>query len=159
VLSPLVAMDGDSFPISSYPMFAHPRGQPTLYAAVARAADGRELRLPPSAIGSSEVLQSKVLIQRSVERGPEATLELCRSIAERVARSPEAPGLRSVEIVRRRYDPIAYFVSGPEPLEEQRVQSCPLPSDRSAAPRKKRAARSGADGSALAAPRGARPKP
>jgi hypothetical protein len=98
--------------------------------------DGGERRLPPSAVGSSEVLQAKVLIQRSVERGPEATLALCRGIAERVAASPDASGLRSIEIVRRRYDPIGYFVSGPEPIEQERLQSCDLP----------RAARSGVAG-------------
>jgi hypothetical protein len=127
VLSPLLAMDTDSFPLSSYPMFARPRGLPTLFAAIARTADGAERRLPPSAVGSSEVLQTKVLIQRSVEQGPEATLALCRSIAVRLAGSPEAAGLRSIEIVRRRYDPIGYFVSGPKPIDEERLESCPLP--------------------------------
>ena len=48
VLWPLTAMDQDSFPISSYPMFARPRGQPTLYAVVGRASDGSEVRLPPA---------------------------------------------------------------------------------------------------------------
>lgn len=127
VLSPLVSMQDDSFPLSSYPMFARPRGQPTLYAVVARAADGSERRLAPSWLGSSEVLQAKVLIQRSVERGPEATRALCRSVAERIAAAPGTSDLRSVEIVRRRYDPVAYFVSGPEPLEQQRLEGCPVP--------------------------------
>ena len=57
VLSPLTAMDEDSFPISSYPMFARPRGQPTLYAVVGRAADGSEVRLPASVVASA-VLES-----------------------------------------------------------------------------------------------------
>ena len=132
VLSPLVAMDQDSFPISSYPMFARPRGQPDLYAVVARAADGREVRLPASVVASSEPLQTKVLIQRSVEQGPEAMQVLCRAVAARVADSPEA--LRSVEIVRRRYDPIAYFTRGPEPIEQARLSSCRVP--RRGTPRK-----------------------
>ena len=132
VLSPLVAMDQDSFPISSYPMFARPRGQPDLYAVVARAADGREVRLPASVVASSEPLQTKVLIQRSVEQGPEAMQVLCRAVAARVADSPEA--LRSVEIVRRRYDPIAYFTRGPEPIEQARLSSCRVP--RPGTPRK-----------------------
>jgi hypothetical protein len=127
VLSPLVSMQDDSFPLSSYPMFARPRGQPTLYAVVARSGDGSERRLAPSWLGSSEVLQAKVLIQRSVERGPEATRALCRSVAERIAAAPGTSDLRSVEIVRRRYDPVAYFVSGPEPLEQQRLERCPVP--------------------------------
>jgi hypothetical protein len=127
VLSPLAAMDDDSFPISSYPMFARPRGQPTLYAVIARASDGSERRLAPSWLGSSEVLQAKVLIQRSVEGGPAATRALCRSVAARLAAAQDASDLRSVEVVRRRYDPIAYFVTGPEPLEQERLERCPVP--------------------------------
>ena len=125
VLWPLCSMDQDSFPISSYPMFAHPRGQPSLYAVVARAADGSEVRLPAAVVASSEPLQTKVLIQRSVEQGPEAMLALCRTVAERVAGGPRA--LRTIEIVRRRYDPIAYFTRGPEPLEQERLTSCRVP--------------------------------
>ena len=127
VLSPLAAMDEDSFPLSSYPMFARPRGQPVLYAVVALARDGSERRLAPSWLGSSEVLQAKVLIQRSVEQGPSATRALCRSVAERLAAAPEADDLLSVEIVRRRYDPVAYFVAGPEPLEQERIERCSVP--------------------------------
>lgn len=124
VLSPLLS-GGDSFPLSNYPMFARSRGQPTLYAAVGRDAAGGERRLPPSALGSSEVLQAKVLIQRSVQQGPRAVQALCRSIAERLAAAGERE-LREVEIVRRRYDPIAYFATGPEPLEQERLHRCAL---------------------------------
>lgn len=127
VLSPLGSMGADSFPISSYPMFARPRGQPTLYAVMARASDGSERRLAPSWLGSSEVLQAKVLIQRSVERGPAAMRALCRSVAARIAAAPDAGDLRAVEIVRRRYDPVGYFVNGPEPLEQERLERCPVP--------------------------------
>lgn len=127
VLSPLATAAGDSFPISTYPMFARPRGQPTLYAAIARAADGSERRLTPSLVGSEEVLQAKVLIARSVEQGPAAAQALCQAIAGRIAASPSGADLRAVEIVRRRYDPIAYFVSGPEPLEQAVLQTCPVP--------------------------------
>lgn len=135
VLSPLGSMDADSFPISSYPMFARPRGQPTLYAAIARGAGDRERRVPPHWVGSAEVLQAKVLIQRSVARGREGTRALCRGIAERIAEAPDRGDLRSVEIVRRRYDPIAYFVNGPEPLEQERLERCPVPGS-NASPRR-----------------------
>jgi hypothetical protein len=125
VLSPLFEdPNADSFPISSYPMFARPRGQPTLYAAVARDGAGSESRLPAAVVGSSEVLQTKVLIERSVQAGPRAMQELCSSIADRVGASPDAARLGSIELVRRRYDPIAYFVSGPKPIEQERLMSC-----------------------------------
>jgi len=131
VLAPLLSPDADSFPLSSYPMFARPRGQPTLYALAARASDGSERRLPPSALGSSEVLQAKVLIQRSVEQGPAAMRALCREVAARVA--ADTADVRSIEIVRRRYDPIDYFVTGPTPIEQARLESCPVPRARAAA--------------------------
>ena len=131
VLAPLLSPDTDSFPLSSFPMFARPRGQPTLYALAARAADGSERRLPPSALGSSEVLQAKVLIQRSVEQGPAAMRALCREVAARVAAA--GADVRSIEIVRRRFDPIGYFVTGPTPIEQARLESCPVPRARAAA--------------------------
>jgi hypothetical protein len=139
VLSPLGAMDDDSFPISSYPMFARPRGQPTLYAVTARDQDGSERRLPAEMVGSSEVLQTKVLIQRSVEQGPEAMAELCRATADRVSRSPELGTLRSIEIVRRRFDPIGYFVDGPKPIEQERLFSCKVPRAHAARAKKAKA--------------------
>jgi hypothetical protein len=133
VLSPVFeGVAGDSFPISSYPMFARPRGQPTLYAAVGRDVTGKEIRLPAAVLGSSEVLQTKVLIERSVQGGPRAMQSSCNSIAERVAASPDAARLRSIELVRRRYDPIAYFVSGPSPIEQERLMSCKVPPAHSA---------------------------
>jgi len=85
VLSPLFSGAPDSFPLSTYPMFAQPRGQPSLDSVVALMADGGEERLPPPLIGTKEVLQAKVLIQRSVEAGPEAMAGLCQDVAARAA--------------------------------------------------------------------------
>ena len=127
VLSPLVSGAADSFPISTYPMFARAPGQPTLFAVVATGADGVEQTLPPELVGSSEVLQAKVLIQRSVQRGTQATAELCEATAARVAASDRAGGLRFVDIVRRRYDPVAYFMTSVEPIDRERIFRCLIP--------------------------------
>lgn len=127
VLSPLVSGAADSFPISTYPMFARAPGQPTLFALVATTRDGIKRSLPPELVGSTEVLQVKVLIQRSVQQGPEAMAELCEATAARVAASEGAGGLRFVDIVRRRYDPVGYFVTSVEPIEQERIFRCPIP--------------------------------
>lgn len=127
VLSPLVTGAADSFPISTYPMFASPRGQPVLYAIIGRAGDGSEQRLEPALVGSKEVLQAKVLIDRSVEGGQVTMAELCHATAARVAAMQSARALRSVEIVSRRYDPIRYFSSGPTPIEQTRLFHCKVP--------------------------------
>jgi hypothetical protein len=126
VLSPLRSSARDSFPLSTYPMFARERGTPTLFAVVAITADGKEQSVPASLVASGEVLQTKVLIQRTVERGPAAVQELCVSTAEKLRREPNA-ALTSVEVVRRRYDPIAYFETGPNPIERELLFRCPIP--------------------------------
>lgn len=127
VLSPLVSGAADSFPLSTYPMFARAPGQPTLFSVVATARDGAEQSLSPELVGSTEVLQVKVLIQRSVQRGPQAMAELCEATATRVAASDRASSLRFIDIVRRRYDPVAYFVTSAEPIERERIFRCPIP--------------------------------
>jgi len=126
VLSPLGTGAADSFPISTFPMFARAPGTPTLHAVLGISADGGEHRLPPALVASGEVLQTKVMIERSVASGEAAMAELCSGIAQRVANS-DGPPLRYVDIVRRRYDPVAYFVSGPAPLEQERLLRCPVP--------------------------------
>ncbi|MEY4550493.1 MAG: hypothetical protein RL685_6688 [Pseudomonadota bacterium] len=124
VLSPIWSGAPDSFPLSTYPMFARPRGQPTLHTLVGLTADGSERRLSPELVGSKEVLQAKVLIQRSVEGGAEAMTQLCASAAARVAQDVALRELQALAIVARRYDPVDYFVHGPSPLEQQLLVRC-----------------------------------
>lgn len=127
VLAPLLSGASDSFPLSTYPMFAQPRGELTLYSMVALGGDGHEERLPPALLGTKEVLQAKVLIQRSVDGGSDSMAQLCSDVAARVAAAPDFSTARALAIVQRRYDPIAYFVGSPTPLAEQRLFECPLP--------------------------------
>lgn len=127
VLSPIWSGAADSFPLSTYPMFARPRGQPTLYTLVGLSSQGGERRVPPELLGSTEVLQAKVLIQRSVAQGEDAMSQLCRATAARVAEAPELADLQALAIVARRYDPVDYFVKGPVPLEQQTLLLCGVP--------------------------------
>lgn len=127
VLSPIWSGAPDSFPLSTYPMFAQPRGQPTLHTLVGVTADGSERRLSPELVGSKEVLQAKVLIQRSVAEGSEAMAQLCESTAARVAQDVAFRELRALAIVARRYDPVGYFVNGPSPIEQQILVRCEVP--------------------------------
>jgi len=125
VLWPLRPGTRDSFPLSSYPMFAQSRGTPTLFAVVATTAAGEERSIPAALVASGEVLQTKVLIQRTVERGPAAMGELCQRTAAKLAPNADTE-LAHVDVVRRRYDPIGYFVSGPEPIERELLFRCPI---------------------------------
>lgn len=127
VLSPAWSGAPDSFPLSTYPMFARPRGQPTLHTLVGLTAGGSERRVPPELVGSKEVLQAKVLIQRSVAEGPEAMARLCEASAARAAAEPALRELSALAIVARRYDPVDYFVQGPFPLEQETLFRCDVP--------------------------------
>jgi hypothetical protein len=127
VLSPLLSGAADSFPVSTYPMFARPRGQPILYALVVTARDGTEGRVPAALVASGEVLQAKVLIQRSVEHGPAAMQALCEATAAKLAASAEGDTPSFVDVVRRRYDPISYFTRGPTPIDQERLFRCTVP--------------------------------
>lgn len=130
----------DSFPLSNYPMFSRPRGQPVLYTVVITRADGTQQSMASAVVGSDEVLQTKALIQRAVRDGEKSLARLCEESAARVASlvMPIAPGEPPdprhgpsfVDVVGRRYDPVAYFVSGPAPLEEERLYRCEIPGPR-----------------------------
>jgi hypothetical protein len=138
VLWPL-ASGRDSFPLSNYPMFSRPRGQPVLFSVVASGARGAEWSLPSGLVGSDEVLQTKVLIERAVRAGRADMARLCENVAARVAGedlhgADRARGATDaaterpvfVDIVSRRYDPVQYFISGPVPIEEQRLYRCDI---------------------------------
>lgn len=126
VLWPLLSGSADSFPLSTYPMFAGARGQPTLHAVLGATAAGDRSSLPAELVASGEVLQTKVLIQRTVAQGPGAMAQLCRRTAARVS-AEGLTGLSFVDIVRRRYDPLDYFENGRLPLEESLLFRCPVP--------------------------------
>jgi hypothetical protein len=128
-LSVLVAAPGfgdpnwDSFPLSTYPMFARPRSRPLLYFAEGASRDGARHRLPPSFVANDEVMQATASVRRAVSAGPDAMQALCRQIAERVA-SRGDDAIVEVRLSSARFDPVRYFSHGPEPVERTTHQRC-----------------------------------
>jgi hypothetical protein len=117
----------DSFPLSTYPMFARKIDKPQL-SFVERLDDKRRARrLEPELVAGDEVMQSYRTIKRAVRQGPEAAEELCRSIARRVSKREHGKKDVRLRIVRARFDPVAYFVSDAEPDEREVIASCTLP--------------------------------
>lgn len=123
-LSPLLPGSVDSFPLSTYPMFARPRDELTLHALIAIAPDGSEQPIGPELLAGGEVLQAKALIQNSVARGPRAMAELCELALQRLAAGPEPRRGISVQLVRQRYRPLDYFLGERRPLERHSLQRC-----------------------------------
>jgi hypothetical protein len=109
----------DSFPLSSYPMFARERRSALVSAvyAVAFDADGARRWVPPRLVASAEVLQARAVLERAAAGGKPAVDALCLSIARRmVAAGESAVELR---IVRASHDAIAFFERGE--LGDERV--------------------------------------
>lgn len=135
-LTGLVALPGfgdprwDSFPLSTYPMFARPRGQPLLYFAEGATSGGGTQRLAPALVANDEVMQAAASVRRAVIAGGDTMHELCRQIAGRVAGSPEHGAVVEVRLVSARFDPVRYFQVGPEPLERTVHDRCPVVGER-----------------------------
>lgn len=133
-LAALVAAPGfgdpraDSYPLSTYPMFASRRDKPWLYFVEGVDRTGSTQRLPPRLLGNDEVMQAAATVRRAVQAGPEALELLCRDIAQRVAHEGEPSGLRELRIVAAQFDPVGYFVAGPEPEARNVHFACAVPS-------------------------------
>ncbi len=131
VLSPVLVSGPDSFPISSFPMFAHVRASPmgTITHALAVSADGRRRPIPPELVANSSSLQALVTLQATVARGPAALATLCAGIAERARLDARFAGSRDVVIETATYDAVAYFDGDVEPTTREEHVRCPLPRD------------------------------
>ncbi len=122
VASPLAgAFANDSFPISTYPMFATVRSSETHLSHVMLVSpDGDERVAPPSAIANDDVLQVQETVLQALDEGPLATVALCERVARRVAGS----GVVSVQVVTSTFDAILYYQRDREPISRQVHATC-----------------------------------
>jgi len=117
----------DSYPLSTYPMFARPRDKPWLDFVEAVDRSGAMTRVGPSLLGSDEVMQAVATVKRAVAAGPDGVGRLCASVAERIAHDPESHALVEVRVVGARFDPLAYFTTGPAPEQKVEHARCTVP--------------------------------
>ena len=124
MLAPVV-VDRDSYPGSTYPMFARDRGHISAVAtAVGIDEHGEVLRLTPNLIGGSdEVVLAVETVLKAVRAGPAAADDLCERVARRVARA----GLPAVliEIRVETLDAVRWFTDDDRtPLQITRHAEC-----------------------------------
>ena len=125
----LGAPDDDGFPLSTYPMFAEDRGRVAhTVRAVAVTADGAELRIAPSYLGTGETMQAIQVVQRSIAAGPLETERLCRAVADRIHAKGEAVfgAAVRVEVQTVAVDSVKYLGGAPEPLSRRVHARCGL---------------------------------
>lgn len=124
------SVDDDSYPLSTYPMFARPRGKPWLDVAEGVDAADRPVRLAPTLVGHDEVMQVAATVRRAVRAGPAALAPLCEGIAQRAAADSDYRHVVQVRIVGARFDPVRYFVDGPTPEDRFVHLTCAVPRPR-----------------------------
>jgi hypothetical protein len=117
----------DSYPLSTYPMFAARRSNPRLYVAEGVTARGARLRLDPELMATDEVMQAAALVRRAVAAGDARMRPLCTDIARRAAAVPELAELARVELTSAEYEPISYFVSARESANRTVHFQCAVP--------------------------------
>ncbi|MEO8698902.1 MAG: hypothetical protein ABI867_02630 [Kofleriaceae bacterium] len=110
----------DDFPLSTYPMFATAR--PTTlrisYALGVTRTNGRR-SISPTLVGSGEVLQAYMILERAVTRRSELAA-LCTRIADRVRDAD--PDIVTIRIVTGTHDTIAYLVDAKLGPEVERIR-------------------------------------
>jgi hypothetical protein len=115
VLTPLARdpIAGDSFPLSTYPMFAFERRlRETFTYAVGRTASGERRTIEPGHVANHEVMQAYMALTRTPAR------TLCPQIAARVAADADLEEVVTVEIVRATHDAVALLVRGERGAEK-----------------------------------------
>jgi hypothetical protein len=117
-------LEEDSFPLSTFPMFARHRGTPVMHQFVGIEGDGTRVRITPELVGTSEVLQAKAVIDRAA-RSKKRSAALCRVLANHSEDHTEFRNVRSFELYRVKFDPVRYFTEGPEPIEQKLLYKCP----------------------------------
>ena len=124
VLSPIVS-GKDSYPHSTYPMFASTPGrEASLQVAFGLDADDTLVRLEPRTIsGSVEVVHAYATLLAANRTGDQQ--RLCEEIAARVARrGPET--VQTVVVAAERHDMVTSVAEGPEPLARTEHARCPV---------------------------------
>jgi hypothetical protein len=114
-----VVRSHDSFPLSTYPMYAETRGKDvSISTAVGVDGSGSRRRLSLRAIAQTDdPLIAESAVDDALQRG--AADALCAEIASRV---PE--GIEQVEIVAERHDVVARAAGRPSLLDRSVRASC-----------------------------------
>jgi hypothetical protein len=120
-------IDDDAFPLSTYPMFAYPKGRiVNVTSALAVSANGESTPVPPRYVANAETMQAYRTLQSTAMKGPHESLELCHRIASRLheASAPELRDARHVEIVTGRVDTIDFLAGRATPSSRRLHARC-----------------------------------
>jgi hypothetical protein len=111
-LSPLLRQPiKDSFPLSTYPMFAWKRPTKlTMSYAIGETATGERRYLVPRVVGSGEVLQARAIVERAVRKGGKELATLCEKVAANVAQFDRFDDVARIRVMSGTHDSIEFLI-------------------------------------------------
>jgi hypothetical protein len=113
----------DSFPLSTYPMFAFERPTKlTMSYAVGITQRGDRRFLSPAIIGSPEALQALAIIERGLAGKPAERMALCTEIADSVRGYPALDDIVTIAIVTGSHDALDFLLRDRVGTERERVR-------------------------------------
>ena len=123
-LSPLVRDPvADSFPLSTYPMFAWKRPTKlTMSYAIGETATGERRYLTPRVVGSGEVLQARAIVERAVNQGGSELRAFCTKVAANVARLERFADVARIRVMSGTHDAIEFLVRDQRGVESERAK-------------------------------------
>lgn len=129
-LSPLVRDPererSDSFPLSTYPMFASKRSTKLAMSyALGEGREGQRITLSPEMLGTGEVLQAIRVVEHGVAGGKPGMIQLCTQVASRVAHEHAFDDVANIRIVIGTHDAVDYLVRDIVGREVERAR-CPV---------------------------------
>src|SRR5687767_13883903 len=128
VASPLARdpVRGDSFPLSTYPMFAYkrPGARVAMDYVVATGPDNARRHVPPELVANHEVMQALMTIRRAVSSGRAPTL--CAEVAARAARDRRFDAMDTIHVAFGDHRGVDYLVHGRRGPERTHAH-CPIP--------------------------------
>jgi hypothetical protein len=111
----------DSFPLSTYPMFAHERERTfTVAYPIGRTGEGARRVLEPRFVGTTEVLQALTVVDDALASGDGDAL--CARIARAVGRDRVYRDVVAIELVVGTHDAVDYLVRGRVGAESVRTR-------------------------------------
>jgi hypothetical protein len=123
-LSPLLRKPvDDSYPLSTYPMFAWKR--PTQLAMsypIGETAGGERRYLAPYIVGTGEVLQARAIVERAVAKGGTELKDFCARVAARVAAAPDFRDVVRIRVMSGTHESIDFLVRHKLGVEYERTR-------------------------------------
>jgi len=117
----------DSYPLSTYPMFARPKAK--TYIAFAEGIDDQEhaTRLGPALVANGEVMQASHTLHRAIRGGPERLAQVCARIADGVAADARHASVVRIRLAEGQFDSVGYFLGAREPETRTIHHHCDVP--------------------------------